>query len=91
MALQNEENQNDALINKEVVQTVKTDAENESMIVDKVNNMNLNGNNGSDSLVETNNNLNLTNGKNRKNPEMIINTENLPVNEYQESNANDSM
>lgn len=91
MALQNEENQNDAFINKEVVQTVKTDAENESMIVDKVNNMNLNGNNGSDSLVETNNNLNLTNGKNHKNPEMIINTENLPVNEYQGSNVNDSM
>lgn len=91
MTLQNEENQNDALINKEVVQTVKTDAENESMIVDKVNNMNLNGNNGSDSLVETNNNLNLTNGKNHKNPEMIINTENLPVNEYQGSNVNDSM
>lgn len=66
-------------------------AENDT-IIENVKNMNLNGNDETNSfLVETNNNLNLKNGKNHKNAEIIIDTESLPVNEYEGNNAEDSM
>lgn len=95
---QSEENQNDSITLKETGETIDQTSQQteirelpaEVILINNVDNLNLNGNNGTNNLEETNNNLNLTNGKNQKSPEMIIENESL-VNEFGGRNVDNTM